>query len=532
MYYSSIGLISFIIIFVLNHELLLKHKSKPHSKGARLYKSFLLSVLTYLVFDVLWGFLSYFNAQTSLYLDTVLYFLSMFISVLAWTQYVIGYLEIKDHFRFILIWIGRITLVYEVFAVVSNFFYPVLFYFDENNKYVPGQARYFSFAIIFLMFFLTSLKALYIAIKTPRKRRTPSITIAFSGFVLVLFMLFQIFVPLFPFYATGCLIATCLIHIFVEEAEKRIFNEERDTYSHIADSLAEDFDAIYYIDIESGQYQQFSSSEQYASLEVPLRFEDFFEESRENVKQYVHPDDQEFAEALYYKDAMLKNLEGKNSYSYKYRLMVKGKPRYFSFTVFRADDNQHLVVCDKDVHDEMTAESARLKKQKDSLRALRTEKELARRDELTGVKNKTAYAELEASVQSNIDKGVDYLPFAIAVCDINDLKEKNDTEGHKAGDDYIKASSELICGIFAHSPVFRVGGDEFAVFIRGNDYSQRDALVSDFKNKVLSYLSDKSGPIVAIGMSEFIPGTDVSVCDVFQRADNSMYENKRSLKVL
>ena len=53
------------------------------------------------------------------------------------------------------------------------------------------------------------------------------------------------------------------------------------------------------------------------------------------------------------------------------------------------------------------------------------EKELARRDELTGTKNKTAYAELEKNIQSNIDNGIEYLPFAIAVCDINFLKKVN-----------------------------------------------------------------------------------------------------------
>ena len=76
--------------------------------------------------------------------------------------------------------------------------------------------------------------------------------------------------------------------------------------------------------------------------------------------------------------------------------------------------------------------------EKQHLKALNTEKELARRDELTGVKNKTAYKELEKSVQSNIDNGMDYLPFGLVVCDTNDLKRINDTKGHAAGDEYLK----------------------------------------------------------------------------------------------
>ena len=47
-----------------------------------------------------------------------------------------------------------------------------------------------------------------------------------------------------------------------------------------------------------------------------------------------------------------------------------------------------------------------VKKEKQHLKALNTEKELARRDDLTGVKNKTAYNEMEKSVQEGIDSGM------------------------------------------------------------------------------------------------------------------------------
>jgi diguanylate cyclase (GGDEF)-like protein len=78
---------------------------------------------------------------------------------------------------------------------------------------------------------------------------------------------------------------------------------------------------------------------------------------------------------------------------------------------------------------------------------------MARRDELTGTKNKTAYHEMEKELQKLTKAGGD--PFGIVVCDINGLKHINDTEGHKAGDDYIKAACRLVCRIFHHSPVFR-----------------------------------------------------------------------------
>ena len=162
--------------------------------------------------------------------------------------------------------------------------------------------------------------------------------------------------------------------------------------------------------------------------------------------------------------------------------------------------------------------------------ALKTEKELARRDELTGTKNKTAYTELERSVQNNIDSPDDYYPFAIVVCDINDLKKINDSEGHKAGDEYIRAAAKIMCDIFAHSPVYRIGGDEFAIFLRGDDYNTRDKLIEAMHKKILENLSRGKGPVIAIGMSEYDPEKDSKMSEVFERADASMYEDKKELK--
>jgi diguanylate cyclase (GGDEF)-like protein len=122
------------------------------------------------------------------------------------------------------------------------------------------------------------------------------------------------------------------------------------------------------------------------------------------------------------------------------------------------------------------------------------------------------------------------MPFAIGVFDINDLKIINDTEGHKAGDEYIKAAAKLLCTTFAHSPVFRIGGDEFAIFLRGDDYDRRNDLINELKKLILNNRNEKTGPVIAVGMSEFKQGSDTSIEEVFDRADTQMYENKRELK--
>ena len=295
------------------------------------------------------------------------------------------------------------------------------------------------------------------------------------------------------------------------------------TYGQIAESLASNYDVIYYISISDGSYVGYTTNAIYGQFEVQEEGKDFFAESRRNSELLVHPKDKERVMEALGKDHLISVLDSRKQYSIDYRLIVDGKTQYTRFTVMWSSDRVHFIIGVENIN-------AEIRKEREHMQALNSEKELARRDELTGIKNKTAYKELERSVQRNIDDGIDYLPFAIVVCDINRLKEINDTQGHIAGDEYIRAGARLICEVFAHSPVFRVGGDEFVVFIRGNDYPIKEELFRRFRQLVERNKDIPGKPVIASGISEYDPQTDKSISDVFNRADNMMYENKRVLK--
>ena len=111
-----------------------------------------------------------------------------------------------------------------------------------------------------------------------------------------------------------------------------------------------------------------------------------------------------------------------------------------------------------------------------------------------------------------------------------DLKKLNDSEGHIVGDEYIRQSAILLSDTFIHSPVFRVGGDEFVVFLRGNDYSNREDLMKTLRAQVRKNMRTKSGPVLASGMAEYEPEKDNFVSEIFDRADKDIYKNKRNLK--
>ena len=151
-------------------------------------------------------------------------------------------------------------------------------------------------------------------------------------------------------------------------------------------------------------------------------------------------------------------------------------------------------------------------------------------DPLTRVKNKNAFTDRETEMDRAIQQKTAE-PFGVVVCDLNGLKHINDTLGHKAGDEYIRKACQMICVNYKHSPVFRIGGDEFAVLLRGQDYENRQEIFDSVNRAVEQNLKDGSA-VFSLGMSEFIPEKDSRFHSVFVRADEMMYQRKKELKAM
>ena len=160
---------------------------------------------------------------------------------------------------------------------------------------------------------------------------------------------------------------------------------------------------------------------------------------------------------------------------------------------------------------------------------------LAYSDALTSVRNKGAFNLYLRKLQDELSEASDTpIEFAIIVFDCNGLKAINDQEGHDKGDIYLRSSCAMICDVFSHSPVFRIGGDEFVAILQHNDYEKREALLREFDFRCAESRKNKRSRWerldTARGMAVYRPGNDVSVNDVVRRADSLMYENKRARK--
>ena len=159
---------------------------------------------------------------------------------------------------------------------------------------------------------------------------------------------------------------------------------------------------------------------------------------------------------------------------------------------------------------------------------------LANRDSLTSVGSKTAYDTLIEKLNEQI-KNKEKLTFGIAMIDLNYLKNTNDEYGHAAGDEALIKLANVICLTFKHSPVYRIGGDEFVVVLRNDDYKISNELIVEFNERISDLTKNVKLPefariSAAIGYSTFNPKTDTCVDDVFKRADQKMYNRKHDMK--
>lgn len=383
MYYASFGLLALVIHLIINFNILKTPKSKSSILQWR-YKSFLNAVMVYYIADILWGFLSDLKILALVYADTVIYFTVMLLSVLLWTRYVVSYLNKDNSFSTIMTISGWAIFIFEIVILIINFFYPIVFYFDENVDYHPGTARYVTLGILMILYLLTACHTLIVALKGDEISRLHHKTIGFSGLMMIVFIVLQAMYPMLPFYAIGCILTTCLIHAFI-------------------------------------------------------------------------------------------------------------------------------------IEEHMTEHS----------QALNSAKHMALTDSLTGIKNSHAYAESVKTIEQRI-KNDELFDFGLIVFDLNGLKQINDTFGHEAGNQYIKDACHLICEQFKHSPVYRIGGDEFVVFLEGSDFTNRENLIDSFEKQIEQNQIDGT-IVISEGYSEYHNGED-DYNAVFDRADKKMYERKKALK--
>ena len=219
--YSVIGFIAIAVQLIINFKPMFIPESNAGRKAGRMYRWLLLGIFAYYITDAMWGILAGLNWIPLLFVDTTVYYIAMCSAIVCYYRYFVEYLEMKDWKGRLFTWFGTVFFVLEIISLIINFFYPCFFWFDGSDAYVAGPIRYIALWVQVAMFAFSSLVTLLDALKTEGASRNRHLAIFFFSFIMLVAVIFQEKYPLLPFYALGCLLGSCVLHVYVVGDEEQ-----------------------------------------------------------------------------------------------------------------------------------------------------------------------------------------------------------------------------------------------------------------------------------------------------------------------
>jgi len=154
-------------------------------------------------------------------------------------------------------------------------------------------------------------------------------------------------------------------------------------------------------------------------------------------------------------------------------------------------------------------------------------KKLAYTDLLSGYENRMAFEHKLRECKELVAEGKNV---TVIVFDVNNLKTINDSEGHEAGDKYLKNTADIIFdNLKGIGTLYRIGGDEYTVVFADRSVGEIEAVLESLHNeKRMAY--KKQPYSCAFGSAAYDKTQDETLKDTFKRADAAMYEHKKQMK--
>jgi diguanylate cyclase (GGDEF)-like protein/PAS domain S-box-containing protein len=155
-------------------------------------------------------------------------------------------------------------------------------------------------------------------------------------------------------------------------------------------------------------------------------------------------------------------------------------------------------------------------------------KTLSLKDELTGLYNRRGFFTLaEQGLKTAQRMGIEMM---LIFGDLDNMKEINDTFGHKEGDQALVDTAQILRETFRESDIIaRFGGDEFVILAAKGLETSSEKLISRFKQFLNGHhlQSKRSYTLsLSLGIAYFDPKNPCSLDVLLAQADKLMYENK------
>lgn len=239
MYYSAIGLLAALLLFIVNWDIL--HEPGIYDRSEwTVYRKFLIAVLVYYITDILWGIFEYYKIASALFLDTTVYYMAMAAGISFWAEYTVAYLNERSFYGRFLVSMGRVIVGLVIGMAVVNIFRPVLFTVDSESVYHALPIRYILLVSQILFLMMISFRALSSMINKSdgAAMKFRYRILALFGMIMAICLSVQLLFPYLPLYSIAYMLGTCLLHSFVvndEKEEHRLKMEEAEKVAELKD---------------------------------------------------------------------------------------------------------------------------------------------------------------------------------------------------------------------------------------------------------------------------------------------------------
>ena len=239
---------------------------------------------------------------------------------------------------------------------------------------------------------------------------------------------------------------------------------------------------------------------------------------KQYVKDRVYSEDQEWMYDAISLDTVNRKLLDNSEYVSSYRVMDNGEVHYYQFTYILINaniTNSAMLAGFKNV-DDIVASA----KERQNLEIL------ASTDIMTGILNRGSGERKVIDAMANDKAGM------LCILDVDRFKNTNDNYGHSVGDKVLRGIADVLKITFRDEDIiFRLGGDEYAVYVMNlNDEEAGKAVMDRVFNEIAKMDVPELGGrnvCVSAGAAFFKEGDKRSFEELYKLADSGVYESKK-----
>lgn len=507
MYYAAIGVISIIIHLILTRVYLRNKEEKTEVNRA--FKFYVWAALAYYISDAFWGIIYDMHVPMLLYIDTVLYYVAMAMTVVLLCKYVTAYLQLDTKFGKFVNYFGLLFGIIEIATLFINHFVHIFFWIDSEGVYHAYIVRYVALYMQVILCVLLAIETGYAMTKALGGMKKRYFTVFLFCVEMTAAIVMQIVFPLLPIYSVGLLIGIVIIHTFVEEGEL----EEQ--YKVLL-SLSDIFYSMHVIDLTSDTVEEFNAKNDVK--EIVNHRNGAVEMMRQVMSQLISDEYREAALEFTELTTLADRMRGKQAIDSQFVGMNTG---WFSalFVAIETDREERptkVIYATRVIEEEKRFEEKLIFQ--------------SHTDELTSLYNRRAYEDDVYELQAIPNE---FVYFAL---DVNGLKVVNDTIGHAAGDELIIGASECIRkGLGAYGKVYRTGGDEFVAIVYVEEDKLKDILqefddiIENWSGKLVDRLSISYGYVTREEHPDYAVPQFATEADKRMYAAKSVYYRKKGV---